>query len=313
MGLISQTADTAGPSLISRIRGSYLGLAIGDALGATVEFMIPREIEHQYGVHDKIIGGGWLHLKKGQVTDDTTMALALGRAIVASQTIKAQSIAQSFDAWMSAKPVDIGHTVRSGIRRYRRTGDPCAPADSMSGGNGACMRCLPIAIATLGASEAQVRAASKVQTHVTHNNELSDAGTEVVILMLQALYCGKPLLEQLHQLVHPLGAQHSEFAFRRKPSINPSAFIGHTLRTVFEALFDTDSFEDCLIQTVNCGGDADTTGAIAGMLAGACYGEQAIPKRWRKALDSKVTQQCLQQAEDLYRLAPLIVTSGIEV
>ncbi|MDP2804662.1 MAG: ADP-ribosylglycohydrolase family protein, partial [Gallionellaceae bacterium] len=59
-----------------RATAAYLGLAIGDALGSTVEFMTPREIALQYGTHNTLRGGGWLHLKPGQVTDDTTMSLA---------------------------------------------------------------------------------------------------------------------------------------------------------------------------------------------------------------------------------------------
>ena len=68
--------------LYDRALGAYLGLAVGDALGATVEFMLPREIRYQYGVHRDIIGGGWLKLKAGRVTDDTEMSLALGRALM---------------------------------------------------------------------------------------------------------------------------------------------------------------------------------------------------------------------------------------
>ncbi len=69
-------------SLLDRALGAYLGLAIGDALGATVEFMTPREIVAKHGVHRQMIGGGWLKLAPGQVTDDTTMSLALGKAIL---------------------------------------------------------------------------------------------------------------------------------------------------------------------------------------------------------------------------------------
>jgi ADP-ribosyl-[dinitrogen reductase] hydrolase len=65
-----------------RARAAYLGLALGDALGATVEFMTPREIAAFHGTHKDILGGGWLHLKPGRVTDDTEMSLALGRAIL---------------------------------------------------------------------------------------------------------------------------------------------------------------------------------------------------------------------------------------
>lgn len=73
--------------IADRAVAAYLGLAIGDALGATVEFMTPAEIRHQYGTHREMRGGGWLRLKPGQVTDDTTMSLALGRAILALSLI----------------------------------------------------------------------------------------------------------------------------------------------------------------------------------------------------------------------------------
>ena len=66
----------------NRARAAFLGLALGDALGATTEFMTPGEIRNQYKVHRNIIGGGWLHLKPGRVTDDTEMSLCVGRAIV---------------------------------------------------------------------------------------------------------------------------------------------------------------------------------------------------------------------------------------
>jgi ADP-ribosyl-[dinitrogen reductase] hydrolase len=56
--------------LHDRALGAYLGFAIGDALGATVEFMRPREIALQYGVHRDIIGGGWLKLASGQRPGD---------------------------------------------------------------------------------------------------------------------------------------------------------------------------------------------------------------------------------------------------
>ena len=68
------------------------GLAIGDALGATVEFLTPNEIRHQHGVHRDMTGGGWLRLKAGQVTDDTTMSLALGEAILACAGVDALSL-----------------------------------------------------------------------------------------------------------------------------------------------------------------------------------------------------------------------------
>ena len=76
-------------TLHDRALGSYLGLAIGDALGATVEFMTPSEIVATHKVHRQILGGGWLRLKPGQVTDDTQMCLALGDAILSARLLPA--------------------------------------------------------------------------------------------------------------------------------------------------------------------------------------------------------------------------------
>lgn len=283
--------------LVQRAVGAYLGLAVGDALGATVEFMTPREIEHQYGTHQEIVGGGWLRLKPGAVTDDTTMSLALGASILQRQAIDPQSIAEHFDRWMRDKPVDIGNTVRRGILHWRRSGETAVPYSEHDAGNGACMRTLPIALATLGRNENDVLTAVQAQAHTTHNNPLSDAGTFCVTRMVQLAMQGSGLAQLRHGPLHELLVQHQQFVFRRRRrEENPSGYIVHTLRAVFAALFDTDGFEGLLLDVVNRGGDADTTGAIAGMLGGALYGLDAIPKRWLKVLDPATARACQQQA-----------------
>lgn len=282
---------------------AYLGLAIGDALGATVEFMTPREIRAEYGVHDTIRGGGWLRLKVGEVTDDTTMALALGQSILEQGRVDALAAARAFDGWMRSKPVDIGNTVRRGILRFRQTGDTCTPPNEHDAGNGACMRVLPVALATHNHDRAAVREAVLTQARVTHNHALSDAGTLCVVEMVQAFLAGRSRVEVLHEQVHRLIEQHPSFRFRGgKPRENPTGYIVDTLQTVFQCFFDTDSFADCLVETVNRGGDADTTGAIAGMLAGACYGLAGIPTAWLKALSPAVRTACEQQARALLAL-----------
>jgi ADP-ribosyl-[dinitrogen reductase] hydrolase len=287
-----------------RAIAAYLGLAIGDALGATVEFMTPREIAAQYGTHDTLRGGGWLHLKAGQVTDDTTMSLALGASILTQGKVDALAAAQAFDAWMRAKPVDIGNTVRRNLLLFRKTGDPEAPCSDHDAGNGAAMRVLPAALATFGQSEAAVRAACRAQAHVTHHCALSDAACECLVFMVQDALRGASKNDLLHRHAHPLAAQHPEFKFRAvRPQSNPSGYVADTLQAVFQSFFDTDDFRDCLIDVVNRGGDADTTGAIAGMLAGAVYGVEEIPEEWLKALDANARWLCEDQARALLSLA----------
>ncbi|MEA1048306.1 ADP-ribosyl-[dinitrogen reductase] hydrolase [Lamprobacter modestohalophilus] len=294
----------SGDQIKRRAIGAYLGLAVGDALGATVEFMTPREIRDQFREHRDIKGGGWLRLRKGRVTDDTEMALALGDSILTAGEVDAQAAAEAFSNWMRSKPVDIGNTVRRGISHYRRTGEWKSPESAFDAGNGACMRCLPVALATVGADVDDVAEANRRQAHVTHNNPTSDAGTLCVIRMVQAGLLGGTR-KDLKLLADGLVAEDPVYAYDRKRFENPSGFIADTLRTVFQALFATDDLESALIDVVNRGGDADTTGAILGMIAGALYGPAALPARWVRTLDPEVRQHCLSQAQQLLKLAPL--------
>jgi ADP-ribosyl-[dinitrogen reductase] hydrolase len=289
--------------LQERAVGAYLGLAVGDALGATVEFLIPREIKEQYGLHRDLIGGGWLKLRKGQVTDDTEMSLALGQAILDTSSVAAGPIAAAFSDWMKSKPVDIGNTVRRGIAHYRLTGEPRVQESGYDAGNGACMRSLPIALATLGADDETVAIANRIQSHITHHNALGDAGTLTVIRMVQAALLGGHR-DALKELTNVLVVQEPKYRYDRRRMENPGGYLVETLQAVFQSLFATDSFEGALIDVVNRGGDADTTGAILGMIAGALYGPEAIPRRWLSVLDKKVAASCRDQASTLLAMSP---------
>lgn len=282
---------------------AYVGLAVGDALGATVEFLTPTEIRHQIGVHGNITGGGWLRLKAGQVTDDTTMSLALGESIIAAGTVDAKAAATAFDAWMRAKPVDIGNTVRRNLITFRQTGNPEAAASEHDAGNGAAMRVLPVALKCYGQPENLTKIANRAQAHVTHHNPLSDAACDTLVFMVQDFLAGRDPIEVERERAGQLVADFPVFAYDRKRRDNPSGFVVETMQAVLQSFFATDNFEDCLLDVVNRGGDADTTGAIAGMLAGARYGYQAIPRRWLAALDQAIRVRCEQQAESLLALS----------
>lgn len=290
------------PTLEDRAIGAYLGLAIGDALGATTEFLTPWEIRHKYGVHRHLRGGGWLNLHPGQVTDDTEMSLALGRSILEGKGVEAHGVASAFSDWMRTKPVDIGNTVRRGLVHYRTTGEASVPVNEFDAGNGACMRTLPVALAYWNAAPEEIQRASLTQSHVTHNSPLSDAGTETVTLMVIAAMKGDTKA-QLRHLSEELVRKHQQFRFDRKDVENPSGWIVETLQTVFQAFFRRQSFEEVLVDVVNRGGDSDTTGAIAGMICGAFYGKGAIPRAWLQALSPRVSSDCVQQSLDLIAFA----------
>lgn len=292
---------THSPSLLNHATAAYLGLALGDALGATVEFMTPREIASQYVCHDRIRGGGWLRLKPGQVTDDTTMSLALGQSILELGRVEAHAAALAFDTWMRSKPVDIGNTVRRGIVEFRRTGRPAREVSEHDAGNGAAMRVLPVALAGVAQEDARLTAQCLAQAHVTHHNPLSDAATVCLAAMVRDALAGKDkqaLLARADDLVD----RHPAFEYRHRLRENPSGYVVETLQAVFQAFADTDNFRDCLVDVVNRGGDADTTGAIAGMLAGALYGPESLPGDWLAPLDPAIRSACTQQAQALVNL-----------
>ncbi len=178
------------PGLHERALGAYLGFAAGDALGATVEFMTSGEIRNAYGRHETITGGGWLRLAPGQVTDDTEMALCLGRAILEAETWDVGRVCEQFAAWLRGKPVDVGNTCRRGIRRYMADGSVGGTFSEGDAGNGALMRNLPVVLATL-ADEAAFERWSIEQSHVTHHHPLSDAAVLALGRMTRVLLAGE--------------------------------------------------------------------------------------------------------------------------
>ena len=283
-----------------RALGTYLGFAVGDALGATVEFMTPAEIQDRYGMHRDIVGGGWLKLKPGQITDDTQMSLALGQAIVASGGWNAVAAADAFVGWLKSKPLDVGNTCRRGIRRYMVEGTLAGEPSEQDGGNGACMRSLPLALATLYDHAAFIRATPQ-QCHLTHNHPLSDAATLALGNMVRSLIRGggiKGCRAEANRLI----AEFPEFRFEPYPR-RASGYIVDTVQTVLHYFFRTDSFESCLTEVVNCGEDADTNGALAGMLAGAAYGISGIPGYWLRKLDRDIKTRIEEQTDALLMLA----------
>jgi ADP-ribosyl-[dinitrogen reductase] hydrolase len=290
-------ADTT----LQRARASFLGLALGDALGATTEFMTPGEIRAKYKVHNKLRGGGWLGVKPGQVTDDTEMSLAIARAIDAAGSWDLQGIAENFLAWMRNKPIDIGSTVRKGIVNFRRSGALEVPPNDWDAGNGALMRLVPAVIYSLG-DEALLRRCALEQAHLTHNHPLSDAACLGVGKMVQAALLGADRFA-LHALARELIGAYPNFRFNDYRG-QASGYVVDTLQTVFHYFFSTAGFEECLTGIVNQGGDADTTGAIGGMLAGAFYGLDALPRRWLGKLDKNVQGEIETLVPRLLELSP---------
>lgn len=285
-----------------RARAAYLGFAVGDALGATTEFLTPREIAARHGVHKNMIGGGWLRLKAGRVTDDTGMALALGDALLEAKGFDAATAADHFVRWMRSKPVDVGDTVRRGLSGYISEGRLVAERSGRAAGNGAAMRNLPVIIATLSGAAA-FEEWTIGQARITHNNEESAAGT----LMLGSLTRAAILEGQaapLQSIARGWIERRGQFDHRRYKG-EAGGYIVETVRTVLHFFFNTYDFEPLLVGVVNQGGDADTNAALAGQLGGAFYGPDSIPSRWLRKLDGGVKERIERQVEDLLSAFPI--------
>jgi ADP-ribosyl-[dinitrogen reductase] hydrolase len=291
---------TVSAELVSRYRAVLLGAAAGDALGAPVEFMTPGEIAAKHGRLSEMAGGGWLRLKPGQVTDDTEMTLCLARGIVNFGGWDLRTIAGEFAVWLKSKPIDVGDTCRRGIRNFMLKGELETPPNQWDAGNGALMRMTPVALYTLGDDEL-LQKYSIEQGRLTHNHPLSDAACITYGRMVQMALQGAEK-SRLRREADRLAAEHPAFRFTPYPGL-ATGYVVDTLQTVFHHFFRSRSFEECIVSTVNQGGDADTTGAIAGGLAGAYYGMEEIPHRWLKKMDKRYLHELNELAVKLLNLS----------
>jgi ADP-ribosyl-[dinitrogen reductase] hydrolase len=289
--------------IVSRARAALLGVAVGDALGAPVEFMTPGEIQTRHGTLREMVGGGWLRLKPGQVTDDTEMSLCVARALCAAGRWDLHGIAGQFAQWLKSKPIDVGDTCRRGIRNFMLKGDMETPPNEWDAGNGALMRMAPVALFTLGDAALLQRCAVE-QAHLTHNNVVSDAACECYGRLLHFAICGASK-SRLRREVDDLTARFPTFRFDPYKGL-ATGYVVDTFQTVSHYFFRGRDFEECLVGCVNQGGDADTTGAIIGGLAGAYYGIERIPPRWLKRLDRGVVSELDGLARKLLALSPLL-------
>ncbi len=287
--------------LLDRARAAFIGMAVGDALGATVEFMTVPEITAKYGTFKEIIGGGWLRLKPGQVTDDTEMALCIARAVAKSQCWSREAIAHEFAAWLKSRPVDCGDTCRKGIRAFMLHGTLETPYNQWDGGNGAAMRMLPPALLSFPDTELLKKYALE-QARLTHHQALSDAACICLGTLIHLILQGASK-SRLRREVDGLVARFPTFNFEPYRGL-ATGYVVDTMQTVFHWFFKGKSFEECLVGTVNQGADADTTGAICGMLAGSYYGMNEIPRRWLKKLDPKLLRELEEHADRLIMASP---------
>jgi ADP-ribosyl-[dinitrogen reductase] hydrolase len=265
--------------------------------------MTAGEIRTRHGRLGEMVGGGWLRLKPGQVTDDTEMTLCIARGIMTSGCWDLRAIADEFAGWLRSKPIDVGDTCRRGIRNYMLKGELATPFNQWDGGNGALMRMGALPLFTLGSAEL-LASCTIEQAHLTHNHPLSDAACLTYGRMVQLALLGAAK-SRLRREADALVTAFPAFRFDPYPGL-ATGYVVDTMQTVLYHFFRSRSFEECVVDTANQGGDADTTAAIAGGLAGAYYGPGEIPGRWLKKLDRRYRTELEGLAVGLVELSPLL-------
>lgn len=259
-------------NLENKISGAIYGFAIGDAMGGTTEFMHPHEIKAKYGTVKEIIGGGWLDLKPGEITDDTQMTLCIMDAIIKAYNsdefhwqVFGYYVKDNFIKWYNSNPKDIGNVCRKGILEI--INDKELPHNKNLLGNGSLMRALPLAL--MGP---EFEDWNTYQGRLTHNN----------------IKCSI-IIQDYSRLIY--GYINGNIYISNKNTIQrllePS---GHIMNTYNNAIYwsNKKTFKEAIIGAVNHGGDADTIAAIAGSIAGAKHGYGNIPENWINTLDKDI-------------------------
>lgn len=251
-----------------KIAGAVYGFAIGDAMGATTEFASSKQVKKIYGHVDDIIGGGWLHLKAGEVTDDTQMMICVMDAIMRAkgntEAFK-QRCGYNFVKWLAGKPKDIGSQCYKGIANIRDHGLLCMSPDKNALGNGSLMRALPCAlIGNIDWNDAQGR--------MTHNNYICNDMITFYHNMIQIILNDQPFTR----------------TSKEDKLKEPTGHVVNTLNNAEYWFWTSETFNEAIDGAVNDGGDADTIAALTGGLAGAYYGFDQIPEKWVQKLDKKV-------------------------
>ncbi|MDF9745910.1 ADP-ribosylglycohydrolase family protein [Natrinema salsiterrestre] len=299
-----------------RAEGVLLGLSCGDALGRPVEGWSAERIDREYGTLESFAGDGTHGKPPGTVTDDTQLATRLARSLLAYEGFDRDDFASRLVDWYDRRPFGIGGTTTDALRRIAEGAPPLEAAEAAreakppgeKATNGSVMRCAPLAIAYADDLEALQRA-SRDSSRVTHADPRCVHGCAALTLTIAAALEGseRPLAAALVTL--PEDAP-DELVDRLEPvpdrvtseSLVPANDAVETLRTaLFHALTASD-LETAIVGAVGEGGDADTIGAVAGAVAGARFGANALPERWLSTVEGRAERAEL--ADRLVDLEP---------
>ncbi len=301
------------PDMADRYVGTLLGLACGDALGGPVEFRKREEIAAAFpaGVTE-FIGGGWLDLAPGEVTDDTQQTLILADALTA-QGLDLDRFAAGLIGWLQGNPKDIGNTTRVSLAALAGGTSPLesgkvaleARGDRGAAANGAVMRCAPVALRFRRAPE-RLMQASLDSARVTHAEERAAWSTVAVNQAIVNLLEGEAIAEAPRAAVAGIPNDEVrdailEAAARDRDEVRAGGFVLETIGAAFWSLAHGNGARNAIELAVAFGDDADSTGAVTGALAGAAYGVGALPESWKSSVQFR--ERLAAQAVRLLALA----------
>lgn len=279
---------TSAAAIRDRAVGALLGLAVGDAVGTTLEF----KARDTYAPLTDLIGGGPFGLKPGQWTDDTAMALALADSLAGRDDLNEQDLLARFSDWQktgsyscTGRCFDIGSTTAQALARWRAThADHCGATDAMSAGNGSLMRLSPVAI-RFWQDRPKLRDVAARHSRTTHAApEAVDACVVYAEILADAIE-GRPRSSVLRTRpvawAGKIGAiVAGSWSGKPRDQINASGYVAHALEASLWAVGRSPAYDRAVLGAANLGQDADTTAAIAGQLAGALGGASGIPAAW---------------------------------
>jgi ADP-ribosyl-[dinitrogen reductase] hydrolase len=286
--------------MLDKIKGGLFGVAIGDALGATTEFMSRGEIEEQYGYLTEITGGGWLNLKPGETTDDTELTIAVANGLMKNPDNPLGWIGDEIKKWVEKNPRDIGNIIRTTYDCY--DGDWFEAAEKAhqvlngrSAGNGTLMRCLPVAL--VYGDPARITEISRLQSKMTHYDDLASEACVLYNRIAHRILCGESLKTALEGEIQD--TRYAD-AVKEKPQVPPNGYVENTFKWVLYLLWHASSFEEVVQEAANLGGDSDTIAAISGGLAGLYWGFEAIAPQYKEAI--LIKEELASLAEQLWQV-----------
>src|SRR5258706_2092077 len=278
-----------------RLRGCLLGLAVGDALGTTLEFEAPG----CFTPITDMVGGGPFNLAPGEWTGGTSMALCLAASLAEGNGFDAVDQMNRYLRWWkegymssTGRCFDIGLETCEELSRFQRTGYPSADFDA---NHGPLRRLAPVPIFYYNQAEEAVWLCGDSSRTAEASTIAIDACRYFGGLLIGAINgvskdellspCYSPIPGYRSQL-HPDIREVAEgyFKIAEPPAISALPFVVPTLEAALWAFHRTDNFRDGALKAVNLGGDANGIGAVYGQIAGAFYGASGIPSEWVQKL-----------------------------